>query len=440
MNGDLANADFEGGLSNWTVFGRTDGVRESPFHNVYAESGSRMFGAGAGWETKNGGAYQRVSVCDGAAVEAAASIYTAQVGGGDWDVSCRIGIDPAGGTDPASANIIWTNWTDSAGAWSRIGLTGDDAVIAEGDAVTLFIEHRHKWALRFNLTLIDNLHFDAVSVSEPPAIGLSPTSFVHEVDEGGNLAADTFIVENVGGGTLDYTISVDADWMSVAPVRGTSTGEQDTITLSYSTSHLAPRTYEGVVTITDPNATNDPKTVHVTLNVLPPATCTNGSLVNGGFESALSSWVTYGTTDGRLQFIHNVNPRGGVWMFGGDANWSTANGGAYQRVQVCPGADIEASAWLLTRQIGAQDYDVNGRIGIDPTGGTDPGSPHIVWSTWTSSPEAWSQIGLGGDGSVEAARDTITVFIEHWHRWPVQFNFTAFDDVVFKATGGSDSP
>jgi hypothetical protein len=52
----------------------------------------------------------------------------------------------------------------------------------------------------------------------------------------------------------------------------------------------------------------------------------------------------------------------------------------------------------------------------------------------------WSQIGLGGDGSVEAAADTITVFIEHWHRWPVQFNFTAFDDVVLKATGGSDSP
>jgi hypothetical protein len=437
INGNVVNADFEGGLSNWLVFGRTDGALDSPFHNVYAENGARMFGAAAGWETKNGGAYQRVSVCEGAQVDASASIYTAQVGGGDWDVSCRIGIDPTGGTDPGSTDILWTEWADSAGGWSRIGLTGDEAVIAEGDAVTLFIEHRHKWALRFNLTLFDNIFFDATSVGEAPAIDLSPTSFVHEIEEGGHLEPDTFVVTNVGGGTLDYTAGVDADWMSVSPSQGSSTGEQDTITLSYSTAHLAPGTYEGKVTVSDPNAGNDPQTVRVTMKILPAVGCTNGSLVNGGFEGALSSWVTFGTTDGRMPYIHGVNPHGGSWMFGGDANWGTANGGAYQHVQVCPGAVVEASVWILTRQIGAQNYDVNGRIGIDPTGGTDPGSRDIVWSSWYNSPEAWSPIGLTG---LEAAGDTITVFIEHWHRWPVQFNFTAFDDVVVTATGGSGQP
>jgi hypothetical protein len=124
-------------------------------------------------------------------------------------------------------------------------------------------------------------------------------------------------------------------------------------------------------------------------------------------------------------------------MLGGDANWGTANGGAYQRVPVCPGAKVGASMWILTRQIGAQDYDVNGRIGIDPTGGTDPGSGDVVWSTWHNSPEAWSAVGLP---EVTAAGDAITVFIEHWHRWPVQFNFTAFDDVVVTATGGRAQP
>lgn len=104
----------------------------------------------------------------------------------------------------------------------------------------------------------------------PPAIGRSPSSFTRTVTRFTNLASDTFNITNTGGGTLDYTISDNANWLSVNPTSGSATAEQDSISIDYSTATLAVGSYQGIVTITAPGASNTPQQVIVNLTVQDP--------------------------------------------------------------------------------------------------------------------------------------------------------------------------
>ncbi len=64
-----------------------------------------------------------------------------------------------------------------------------------------------------------------------------------------SASQSTFRVWNCGGGTLGYTVSDNKSWLSVNPTSGSSTGEQDTITVSVNRSGLADGTYQGDVTV-----------------------------------------------------------------------------------------------------------------------------------------------------------------------------------------------
>jgi C1A family cysteine protease len=102
-----------------------------------------------------------------------------------------------------------------------------------------------------------------------PAIATSITSLSNTCKKKSDAAAQSFMLWNSGGGTLSYSISDDAAWLSCSPVAGTSTGEKDTVAVSYSTSSLVVGTYTATITITAPGASNTPQTVPVTLIVTP---------------------------------------------------------------------------------------------------------------------------------------------------------------------------
>lgn len=103
-----------------------------------------------------------------------------------------------------------------------------------------------------------------------PEISLSESTFSPSVDYGGSAASDSFEVWNSGGDTLNYRISDDADWLSVSPATGASTGERDTIVVNYSTSGLPFGPHSAQITIRDADALNTPQTINVDLQVVPP--------------------------------------------------------------------------------------------------------------------------------------------------------------------------
>lgn len=98
-------------------------------------------------------------------------------------------------------------------------------------------------------------------------IALSATAVSKTIEIGSGLASETFTIQNAGTGTVNYTITDNAEWLSVAPETGSSSGELDEITINYATQTLNVGTYSGKITVADPNATNSPQTITVSLTV-----------------------------------------------------------------------------------------------------------------------------------------------------------------------------
>jgi hypothetical protein len=100
-----------------------------------------------------------------------------------------------------------------------------------------------------------------------PLIRFSPAYLSPVCALGQNAASQIFAVWNGGAGTLNYTLSANAPWLSCTPVSGASTGEQDTITVNYAAAGLAAGTYNAAITISVPGAANNPQTIPVQLRV-----------------------------------------------------------------------------------------------------------------------------------------------------------------------------
>ncbi len=108
-----------------------------------------------------------------------------------------------------------------------------------------------------------------------PIIEAFPESIEREAVVGGSISSqDTFTVQNVGFGILNYAFTESLNWLSVSPIFGNSSGEIDTITITYNNaviSSLPEGTYNGNITITDVAASNSPYDLPITLVVRPVA-------------------------------------------------------------------------------------------------------------------------------------------------------------------------
>jgi hypothetical protein len=151
-----------------------------------------------------------------------------------------------------------------------------------------------------------------------PSISLSPASlaFSGAASGGANPGAQTFTVSNAGSGTLTWTASDDAAWLTLSPSSGTNTG---TVNASVNLSGLAAGTYNATVTLAATGATT--KTVPVTLT-LTAATA-------GGTISFTPTTLTFGGSVGgsnpASQLVNLTNPGGGTltWTIGDNAAWLT---------------------------------------------------------------------------------------------------------------------
>ena len=89
--------------------------------------------------------------------------------------------------------------------------------------------------------------FKTGDAPSPPALVGQPASLSFNATAGGSSpAAKTLAVSNSGGGTLSWTASESASWLSVSPASGTNAG---TITVTPSITGLAAGTYTTDVTV-----------------------------------------------------------------------------------------------------------------------------------------------------------------------------------------------
>ena len=145
-------------VRGWTTFGYTDGAAPAPYifvKDVTPFEGEGLFFAGSGSNVKNGGVYQVVAVERGARCSLSAQCQTITEGGGKrkGDNTCRIGIDPTGGVDQESSDIVWSEAIESERKWSPIAV--DARALTE--RVTIFVHHQMRRANTWNLTVIDDV-------------------------------------------------------------------------------------------------------------------------------------------------------------------------------------------------------------------------------------------------------------------------------------------
>lgn len=174
--------------------------------------------------------------------------------------------------------------------------------------------------------------------SPSPTIGVSPSSLSFTATAGGaNPANQSISITNTGGGTLNWTASDNATWLTVSPASGTA---PSTLTASVNITGLAAGTYNGTITITATGATNSPVSVPVTLTVNPTGGGCTQLLTNGGFEGSSSPWVLSGTTWSTGAYPHSGT---GYSILGGVNNASHTE---YQTVTIPAGCSPNLTFWL----------------------------------------------------------------------------------------------
>ncbi len=110
---------------------------------------------------------------------------------------------------------------------------------------------------------------EVVSPLSPPALGTNPSSLAF----GGTVSgpapgSQILVVTNTGAGDLTWSASVNQPWMTLTPATGSAPG---IITVNVSTTGLSAGSYDAVVSLTSPEASNSPRSVPVTLTLALPA-------------------------------------------------------------------------------------------------------------------------------------------------------------------------
>jgi len=143
------------------------------------------------------------------------------------------------------SNPLYAANYDTTGFTSTVFADGDSIFLSDGNSGLFYI-----------LRLVD--------VSSVPRINTDRSLLNFTSFKDGTAAAQTFLVSNSGGGTLQWSASVDKPWLACSPSFGTGNGE---INVSINTSGLSPGTHSGTVTVSDNAAINASVDVEVLLKI-----------------------------------------------------------------------------------------------------------------------------------------------------------------------------
>jgi len=223
----------------------------------------------------------------------------------------------------------------------------------------------------------------------PPALAVSPASLSFSgVAGSANPAAKTLSVSNTGGGTLSFTASDDAAWLSVSP--GTGTAPRD-LSVSVGTSGLAAGTYNATVRVESAGVAGSPKLIPVTLTLDPPQPPALSVT-----PASLAFTVTEGGAAPPAQSLAVANTGGGTLSFttSDDASWLAAAPAA---------GTAPASVSVSVNPAGLTRGTYSGNVRVEGSGAT--GSPKTVPVTLTVTPPA---TGLVGAWSFDEASGTTT--------------------------------
>lgn len=133
----------------------------------------------------------------------------------------------------------------------------------------------------------------------------------------------------------------------------------------------------------------------------------------------------------------NPDPHGGSRALNLTRDGGTFTAAVFQQVSVSAGTNVRGAAWAFIKTCKPNPTDCSSepssgsrvRVGIDPTGGTDPTSPSIVWSGFATPHNTWQQVTV----DATATGGTVTIFLYATQTFPASgggltFNRVYWDD------------
>jgi hypothetical protein len=263
---------------------------------------------------------------------------SAKMTGGNWTVPVKIADANGGEYGNKHVQVAIDNKNTAHFIWHAPGVGGKDDIYYESFSMNIpkdatFIE-------------VDNSYLN-----------------FHTNDSASNPPPQTFKVRAAGAGSINYNLSKDKGWFDVTPNYGSSSGEWDTFTVSVNSSDFSDGTYSGTITITDPDAYNNPMEVGISLTVgkvpdpPPPVSLIEVDKSNLGFS----------TEEGQNPPVQYFNLRA---EGGGSVGYTISTNKPW--LSASPAKGTATSEWMaVSVSIDAQDRlpgTFNGRIDILPTG------------------------------------------------------------------------
>ena len=186
-----------------------------------------------------------------------------------------LGVDPTGQTSNGNAATI--DWgIDQVADKAKVHETFTHVwrtFTATGPTASIWLRANHPTSnpsFKFYVDLVEVRQLD--DAPPGPSIELIPWQLNHTIGCGEQLSDDVFMIRNGGAaGTITYSLQPNCSWVSVAPDNGTSSGEQDPITISYDEAGLDPGLNKCTVTVTAPEASNSGTSLLINVTVEPPA-------------------------------------------------------------------------------------------------------------------------------------------------------------------------
>jgi hypothetical protein len=158
------------------------------------------------------------------------------------------------------------------------------------------------------------------------------------------------------------------------------------------------------------------------------------TLGDGSFELGELAWTPYG--DGmeiRKAEDLGIRPEDGEHLLAAPTENLPRNGGVFLQVEVPEKVLLHLSARAYSDQRGDSARNSRCRVGLDPTGGTDPAAATVVWGRTRDTSGAWDTVGVGHGDPVYPQSGHVTLLLEYMQEGGNVGQKSAFDQVVFNA-------
>jgi len=111
--------------------------------------------------------------------------------------------------------------------------------------------------------------------------------------------------------------------------------------------------------------------------------------------------------------------------------YATHHGGIYQQINITPKSLVTVHAWAQAWSSSGDDAAVSSggnyqmSVGIDPTGGTDWGSPNVVWSPRNNLLDQWVELSV----QARAQGGAVTIYLRGDAEFRLKHNDAYFDEI-----------